>query len=67
MNNRSEETEETFSEIKIAQLRLVSLRNQEKKIRKKEYDIKDMCDTIKHINICMMGVPVDKDRGKKNT
>ena len=52
--------------LKIGQLRLASLRNrQEKKMKKNEQSLRDLWDSIKCINICIIAVSEKEERGRE--
>ena len=56
LNTRFKLAEESVN-LKIGQLRLSRLRNRRKKEWRKMNSVREMWDTIKHSNICIMEVP----------
>ena len=64
MNRRFEQTAERMENLKTDQLRLSSLRNRKKIIKKKEESLRDLCKPTKHTNVCIMGVPEAEEKEK---
>ena len=51
--------------LKIDWERLHNPRTERKALRKNDWSLREMWDTIKHINMCAMGVPEEETRERK--
>lgn len=71
LNNRSEQAEDRNNKFECRTTDIMESEKQKQKRKKKIYSkesLRDLCDIIKHINICIMKVSEigDKERGTKN-
>ena len=63
INSRLDDTETSISELKYKVVEIIEV-EQKKRIKRKEDSLRDFCDNIKHINICIIGLPEGEERQK---
>ena len=65
VNSRITEAEEWISDLEDRMVEFTATeKNKEKRMKRKEDSLKDLCDNIKHMNICIIGVPEWEEREK---
>ena len=65
INSRITEAEERISDLEDRMVEITAVKqNKEKRIKRSEDSLRDLCDNIKHTNIHLRGVPEGKEREK---
>ena len=67
INSRTTEAEERISDLEDRMVEITAAeQNTEKSMKRNEDSLRDLCDNIKHTNICIIGVPEEeKEKGLK--
>ena len=67
INSRITEAEERISDLedRMVEITAMEQNNEKKKCKKKEDNIQDLWDNIKHTNVHIIGVPEGKEREKE--
>ena len=65
INDRTAETEEQISDLDHRMVEFTAAeQNKEKRMKRNEDSLRDLWDNIKHMNICIIGVPEGEEREK---
>ena len=62
INSRLNDTEKEISELEDRVLEITNTKQKKKRMKRNEDSLRDFWDNIKHINICIIGVPKRKER-----
>ena len=63
INSRITEAEEWISDLEDRMVEITSIeQNKEKRMKRNEDTLRDLCDNIKRTNICIIGVPEGEER-----
>ena len=66
INHRITETEERIGELEDRVVKITATKqNKENRLKRNEDSLRDLWDNIKHTNICIIGVPEEKEKGKE--